>query len=274
MPYRPMYDRHAIQEVVFALIVKREFEPQEVNAVIEAHDRWREELPKVTPTKVHRIVVGDAPLPADIKPAEEVGIVGVRFEALKRDGSLDWRLSLENNWIAVNCLTYTRWNDIWATARLLLDQVSEIVINPKLPVIGAALQYVDEFVWEGDIEEYTTTGLLREDSDLVPASIRNKGPLWHLHQGWFHSEELPLPGRRLQKVHIDAVERGKIYVTRIDTVLRHDFSNELPSYAAVFRANGKPATIDPVFSEMHDESKRLLASFITNEMAERIDLNA
>ncbi len=74
--------------------------------------------------------------------------------------------------------------------------------------------------------------------------------------------------------HIDAVERGEIYVTRIDTVLRHDFSNELPSYAAVFRANGKATAIDPVFSEMHDESKRLLASFITNEMAERIDLNA
>lgn len=274
MPYRPIYDRHAIHEVVFALIVKREFEPQEVKAVIEAHDLWREELPKVAPTTGHKVVVSNAPLPPDMKPYEEVGIVGVRFDALKRDGSLDWRLKLENNWIAVNCLSYTRWNDIWTTAKLLLDQVSEIVINPKLPVIGAALQYVDEFVWEGDIKDYTTTDLLRENSNLVPASIRNKGPLWHLYQGWFQSEELPLPGRRLQKVHIDAIEKEGRYVARIDTLLRHDFSNELPSYTAVFPANGKAATIDPVFSEMHDESKRLLASFITNEMVERIDLNA
>jgi uncharacterized protein (TIGR04255 family) len=273
VPFRPLYDRHAIKEVVFALTLKRQFEPEEVKAVMEAHERWREELPKISPTTAHRVVFGNTPLPPDVEPYEQLGIAGVLFEALKRDGSLDWRLRLEQNWIAVNCLSYTRWADIWPTAKNLLDQVCAIVVNPKLPVVGAALQYIDEFVWEGDIGGYTVADLLRDDSELLPGSIRTKGALWHVHQGWFQYEDLSVPGRCLHKVHIDGVERDGKYVTRIDTTLRHDLADELTSYTAVFGSNGKRAPIDSVFGEMHDESKRLMASFITEEMAERIDLS-
>jgi uncharacterized protein (TIGR04255 family) len=273
VPFRPLHDRHAIQEVVFVLMFGREFAPAEVEAVVKAHDRWREELPKVTRFTAQRIEIQDAG-PPQIRPAEEAGVIGVAFDAVKRDGSLDWRLRLQQNWIGVNCLSYTRWNQVWPTARGFLDQVGGILINPKLPVVGAALQYIDLFVWEGDIEQYRADELFRADSGFVPRSIWDKGPLWHLYQGWFQKEDLPAAGRRLEKVHIDAVEREGTYQTKVDITLRHDLADELPSYRSVFGADGEQACIDASFTAMHTQCSRLLKAYITDEMAERISLNA
>jgi uncharacterized protein (TIGR04255 family) len=275
VPFRPIHDRHAIQEVVFVLTLGRGLEAGELGTVVKAHDRWRNDLPRLTRFGAHQIqeitLTDDGP--PQIKPVEQPGVVGIAFDALKRDGSLDWRLRLQENWIGVNCLSYTRWSDVWPTARNFLAQVGEIIINPKLPIVGMALQYIDLFVWDGDTEQYRADGLFRKGSEYIPSSIWNRGPLWHLYQGWFTEENLPVAGRRLEKVHIDAVEGGGVYQTKVDTTSRHDLADELPSYKTAFGTDGEEACIDAVFTAMHLQGNRLLKAYITDEMARRISLD-
>jgi uncharacterized protein (TIGR04255 family) len=225
----------------------------------------------MTEFKAQQITLSDAG--AEVRPAGELDFVGVTFDALKRDGSIDWRLRLQQNYIAVNCLSYTRWDQVWPTSRDFLQQVCEILVKPDLPVIGMALQYVDVFLWDGDIKEYRADQLLRKESDHIPSAIFNRGPVWHLYQGWFEYADLPIEGRRLEKVHIDAVERGSAHATKVDMTLRHDLKDRLPSAGDVFHSERGEAPVDTVFTSMHTECKRLLRAFISDQMVERISLD-
>lgn len=290
MPFRPLNDSHALQEVAFALILGRSLDRAEIEAVTSAHNRWQKELPKIAPIFEQQVTFAGLetqsalanlpglPIPPGLQlpsMAGSVALKGVVFDAIKRDGSLDWRLRADGEMLGVNCLSYTRWHDVWANARNLLSQACSIVMKPNLPVAGAALQCIDVFLWEGDSAEYRADQLFRMDADYFPRSIRDHGPLWHMHQGWFRHEGLPFAGRRLEKIHIDAVEGtfggAKGYSVKIDITLRYDLETPLNSYAALFE--GERAFIDIVFNDMHEQNKRFVSEILTEDVQRRIGLH-
>jgi uncharacterized protein (TIGR04255 family) len=199
-------------------------------------------------------------------------VSGISFEAVKRDGSLDWRFLLQGIQGVVNCLSYTKWEGIWPVARGLFWQIPDLLARPELTVSGAVLQYVNQFIYEGDLEEYHIQELFRTSSPYIPGTVwETSGPLWHLHQGWFSHDELVVPGRRLEKIDVDAIQREGNHLIKIDTHLRYDFKEPQTD---IFGVGDAPGQIDEVFSDMHTRSKRILSALIAEEMAGRIGLNA
>lgn len=268
MPFRPKNERHAIQEVVFVLNYQRAFNQQEVNAVIASHDRWKADLPGLKPMAGFQIEFGE-----DAQVQQTTGpLSGVSFDAHKRDGSLDWRLRIQDKWIAVNCLSYTRWAEVSARARKLLSDASSIASAADNPVVGIALQYIDVFEWVGNIDGYRLDELLDKDSDLVLPGLFEAGPLWHLHQGRFRMNGLPAAGRLLERVHLDGAQYKDVHNVKIDITLRLDLAEPVAGAAAVFE--GKAPLVDPVLEYLHKHNKELLEDLITAEMAKRIELNA
>jgi uncharacterized protein (TIGR04255 family) len=265
VPFRPSHERHAIREVAFVLSFSREFESTELETIMRAHERWRDELPKASRLTGQQIMITGTG--AEIRPIEQP-LNGLSFEAVKRDGSLEWRFLLQGNRVVVNCLSYTKWESIWPVARGLFHQVPDLLDEDELRIIGCGLEYINQFFWDGDPGNYDIQELFKTPSCYIPDSILNaEGPLWHMHQGWFSREGLVVPGRRLEKVKVDAIRQNEDHLTKIDITMRYDFQESM-----IARENLD--CIDSAFADMHDRIKECLGSFLTEEMTERISLNA
>jgi uncharacterized protein (TIGR04255 family) len=266
--FNPINERHAIAEVVFQLVLDQNFSPKGIQSLIDTHAKWKDDLPRLN---VH------TPIEIPLLGSEGSGVVslsggspgGVSFEAMKRDGSLEWRLQALGNSLTVNCLDYSRWPEVWARAKSYLQAVSQMICESGVAFRQCLLQYVDIFEWRGPVENYHATSLLKADSRYLPESIWAYGPLWHLHQGWF---SLLADGRVLNRINLDGVQvNDDRYQVRIDSYLSIEFRS--PIKIADRLAEDWPQ-VDEIFTKLHGLNKELLSNLIVDEVQQRIGLNA
>ncbi|QUD86972.1 TIGR04255 family protein [Phenylobacterium montanum] len=266
MPFEPINERHAIREVAFAFQFARPFNVEEIDTLAKDHDAIRSELPKLQRPMFLQFFVGpDASQTLNTPPG------GANFESYKRDGTLDWRLSVTNNLLTVNCLTYTRWVDVWARAKHYISFAMPHLVKEDNAVSDIGLQYIDEFAWSGPIEEYDNRLILKAGGDNIPNSILGRGPLWHIHQGWFEPRERPLNGRLLNRMHVDALLVDDKHIVRFDSTLSLDIdeADRPTKCAALINEDG---IADQVLSELHAVNKAVLGSYITDDLAKEIEL--
>lgn len=265
MPFEPQGLNHAIIEAVFGFQLARNFNQGEVDALIVAHDKvFKNDLPRVNRTQV--LFLGAMPANVQITPP----VAGVAFDAIKKDGGLEWRLRAEDNSLLVNCLDYSRWSQVWPKAREYLRAASDILLATDNTIAGVLLQYIDVFCWDGPLANYNVAELLDANGAHVPKSVLGCEPLWHLHQGWYRTDNLPAPGRLLERVHLDAVldEKG-IPVVKVDTYMMLELAGQQNNVATF--GGGAPMA-DRVFDDLHKANKSLLKSFLTSDMAKKINL--
>ena len=221
MAFAPLGERHAIAEVVFAIQVSPAIDHADRANLKSGHAKWQAHLPALldSPTVAfHVSSPGAQPPPPPLAPLD--------FVRYKSDGKIDWRLHIEDQSIAVNCLAYTRWQHVWTHARALFARVSEVLPETTL-IASVSLQYINLFSWTGPTEDYDSRALLDESSSSVPESVLDRGPLWHLHQGWFRPHPDPPGGRILDRMHIDAIagQDGK-HLVKFENLLRFDFDGD------------------------------------------------
>ncbi len=266
MPFEPVSEAHAVVEVVFGLDMTRSFSRKEIDALSDAHDQWKDWLPRKAREQIIGLAVGS------LSQTVEPGVGGVRFERTKPDGSTEWRFSVSGQRVSVNCLAYTRWKEISDKALNLMAEAVRISAGPSSHVANVFLQYIDRFQWRGRDADYRIGELLNLGDDWLPSSLSRRGKVWHMHQGWFKSEDIPVDGRALERIHIDGILVGQTVPTvQIDTYIRVDPIESL-SASALFESEG--VEIRRIFDELHRESKRLLNAVLVEEAARRIGLNA
>lgn len=269
MAFVPIGERHAIAEVVFALQVSPGITLEDRKSLANAHQQWEAFLPGIA--ELTMLAVGVAESDAQLSPPPVPPLDFVRH---KSDGSLDWRLHILDKYIVVNCLTYTRWPHIWKQARELFTKVSR-VLPDTTRVESVSLQYVNIFYWSGKTEDYDSRRLLDEQSRCVPASVLNRGPHWHLHQGWFGRPTEPPVGRILERMHIDAIDdQAGRHVVKFENLHRFDFdmNSGVPSLRAAF-STAKTA-MDASFEHLHGRAKEALGAYLTADIRRSINLHA
>lgn len=266
MTFEPKSKDHAIVEVVFGVQLARPLAPDEMEALAKAHDRWRDDLPKLGRLPVFQISIGDAPGGLIPQPVQ-----GVSFERVKPDGNLDWRLRADSTALFVNCLSYDGWENVWPKTARFFKDACEVALASDNAVQGLILQYLDVFEWVNAADKYAVDALLSRDSQYLPGSLWNQGPFWHLHQGWYRSGNLPVNGRILERIHLDAVvdETGQPTV-KMDTFL----NLELGPDAHITDPFGVASKhTDKLFNYLHDLNKDLVRAYINKDMAKRIGLD-
>jgi len=267
--FRPKSGNHAIVEVVFGLVLRRPFTPTEMEALALAHDRWKDQLPRLGRTAVLQVLLGEQPA-STVQSIQPVS--GVSFERIKPDGNVEWRLRADERRFVVNCLNYESWSTIWPRARGYLADACQIALGSDNSITGLLLQYIDVFEWTSNPANYRLDALLSRGSPFVPESLWDKGPRWHLHEGWYRQDNLPVAGRLLERLHINGVldNLGRPTV-KMDAYLALEL--EKAQSSATFFGNSAPE-IDRLFDELHDLQKGLMRGYLTKEMAQRIGLNA
>lgn len=265
MPFKPIGERHAIEEVVFLIAFSRAFSAIEIGRVVEKHELWKSELPKLTRPQIIQLAFGPENEP-DVGPPPPVAPAA--FQSFKRDGSIDWQFKVEDNLLSVNCLTYSRWDAVSRQARSLLDKVLPIVLDQSNRASSVGLQYIDTFLWGGDLEAYKADELFNKKSGFFPEKFRPVGPYWHFHQGEYDYLDQTPPKRILERVHLDAVMADNIPNVRIDTMLRSDFAGGADATAKTFKNE-----IFEEFEALHVRNKAVLATVISEELQDQISLN-
>lgn len=266
MPFKPIGERHAIEEVVFMVGFSRSFGADEIARVVEHHHLWKADLPKLfRPPMLH---VSFAEM-EDQATAPPPPIVPAIFQSFKRDGSIDWQLKIENSFIAVNCLSYSRWDAVSRQAKILLEKVLGLILDENNRLQNVTLQYIDTFVWDGDISDYRVDGLLNRKSGFFPDSFDPEGPLWHFHVGEFeYFEDQATPKRILDRTHLDATEASGNARVRIDTTLRTEFRG-----GADAMLDSAREVLQETLNSMHSRNKLLLAKLICGELQDQIALH-
>jgi len=274
MAFAPNNKNNAISEVAFVISLGGQPEESQIQAFTDKYTiEWGEDLPIKEEVRGQRIQMG--PDMSAGPQLLESQLDGARFRTLQRDGTLDWQVGIEDTLVKVNCGSYSRWDNVWPTALSYLKQVSAAFISPATPVVSFGLQYIDEFIWTGDIGAYDASEVFDSASEFFLSHMNREGHLWHLHQGWFVSNNLPEPGRRLERLHIDALEQGPVkrFPTKIDTMLRHDLAEARGSFAEVFNSIEGNILVERIFISLHQRNKEILKSLLTTEMAKRIGLD-
>ncbi len=264
MAFEPCNETHAITEVVLAVVGRDGFTYDDRSSVRAAHSKWQALLPGLQEEGAFNIAVA-AP-GADLPPPPMPPLAFTRFRA---DGGAEWRLLLDASALVVNCGSYAGWEEVWSTARRLFADVAEVLHSQAQQIQSVVLEYWDVFRWTGD-DHYDARTLLKE-STLVPPRIFERGPIWHLNQGWYVDPSSPIAGRILQRMHINSAGQDEQYQVWFNTHHRFDL-RDTPNLKGVFAE--PDSLVDDLFNHLHNASKTLLAEFLTAEMARRINLNA
>ncbi len=95
------------------------------------------------------------------------------FQSFRRDGSLEWQMQANQNWLAVNCMSYTRWDAISKQAISLLMRGLASFEADNWPITAVTLQYIDTFLWDGVLTDYDCKDLLDKESKFTPKRIQS-----------------------------------------------------------------------------------------------------
>lgn len=268
MAFEPRSGEHALVEAVFGIALSQPVSPDQFFAIANNHALWKEDLPRVERLASMPFFLGNTV----ITPQNNVQMMGIVFDEVKRDASLSWRMKIENNMIYINCLSYDAWANVWAKAKDLIIRLQQAVfLGNGTSVVSCVLQVIDAFDWSGSAEEYDAKQLFRSNEVHIMSSVLEKGPYWHHYQGWYRYEGLPEGVQKtLERVSIDAAiepTSGTCQV-KFDAYQQLDL-NEPVEFGAFLGADG---SCDQLFNFLHDSNKRLLSEYISDEMARKIKL--
>lgn len=265
--FEPIHDRHAIARVVFGLHLDSDLSRDEYDRVVKAHDRWQEILPRIEEGPVVSVAFG-SPRQVPATPP----LPPLSFQRMAPAGQIEGELRVHQDLIAIHWTAYTTWDAMWNTARYLFGSVVGCMQEGR-GLRAVELQYLDVFVMTEKPSSEDFRSLLDIDSRNLPTGIMDRGPFWHLHQGWFLTpSDLPAGAERLlQRMHLDSVqESSSRYLVRLDN--HHRLDLEPAQRLATFFGNDDGGAT-AVFRSLHDSAKRLLARFLTPAAAGRISLD-
>lgn len=257
MDFVPCNEDHAIQTVTFALTLSRSVTVEDVQALVDMHDRVRSDLPALS-------------FPNQFEPSVEL--------AYRRpDGSATWALRLAGNEVGVECSRYTRWDKVWGMARGYLRLAIEACSNsdPETAYAFPALKVVDRF--RALSVPYKLDTLLVRDP-LIPAMAFESGAAWHSNVGWFAPLEnlrvlnhLNLSGRTDAEHDRETDQIERVASVVIDHTQRAQVS--LFDAASALGNDGAGA-LEDAMQQLHDGNKAILGRILAAKVRERIGLRS
>jgi hypothetical protein len=196
--FKPVSGDHAIERVVFSLAFDRSFDAEDISQIRKQHAVWATDLPALRDPPGFMIVT-EPEISAVTLPA-------VEFAFLRPDGSAVWSMRIMGPEVVIECSRYTRWAKVWDAAQRHLARFLAI----KWPGSGRALAKAslvvqDAFVCDEGEADFPT---LLNEGPLLPTSLFDAGPNWHVHTGRFFGTEIY--DRILSNVNVDAVLQSVI----------------------------------------------------------------
>lgn len=156
---------------------------------------------------------------------------------------------------------YNRWEGFY----LNLEQVLTILQQtlPENEIIAVALEYNDDFTWQGEIKDFEWSKLFKENSKMLSKDF---------HEHPLLKFEI-LRNRKIENQKIEREVLEQLSITRRGdrhVRIQHHLNLEMKNHLTT------KSLIDPIFtaelSELHTTNKEVLTSLLTTKMAQRVGL--
>jgi uncharacterized protein (TIGR04255 family) len=262
---RPYSDQHAIKTMAFVVEPERDISPDEFERLSVLEKKLKSELPRLVSHRAVTLNLGaDGGATSNLHAGEGPG--GFTLDRLMADGTPEWALSLQPNFVRVLCNKYERWEGTWKKAQYYFDEALPIVLEDN-SIKAITLQYVDEFKIEGNVAEFRAEELFRTGSPYLTPVVFDAESLWHSHSGRFCTTE---DGHRLLNVvNVSLVAQEDGVTAQI--VMTHKI--DAPTGGGLFSPDEDPrAGMDRLMCLLHENDKQILSEVITDKYIELIGL--
>ena len=230
-------------------------------------ETWRDILPR---RSVSRGAMVDPNSPRIL--LDQSQIVGLSYEYLNADGSIQKGLRIEENRVAFLIGNYTHWDEIWPEIEGILRTVIDRIDDGN-PIRAFSSEYTDLFVAEGAHEEFDASQILKAESNLLSGHIFERKLNWHMHTGFFEFIDDPAPHRVLTRVNLDLRDNSDKKRRELTIVLFHSLSGISTPFVGV--DDLKDAISErglENFRHLHDIDRKTVQKILCDDMLERIGL--
>ena len=268
--FEPVHAAHAIEQVVFVLKFERPLEEAQFMRVLRVAERFNRELPNKTPILGISFVVGPdsknppSPIPTTLK--------GTSFKRPGVDGGFTHELNVETDALTFRITLYSRWDAIWQEADKYFSSLIELYAE-QARLLTISINYVDKFVWSGNIDKCRPSALLRAGSKYICPHVYDINELWHSHTGAFI--RLDSHTRRLLNVNIDSLDENLAEGSRRVVLVTTILNDQLNQYGYEESRISPEVIVDYInqrMQDLHGFGKDVLREIINDEMCRRIAL--
>lgn len=267
--FEPIHQAHAIAEMVMFF----EFLPglgTNIERLLPLRSELEADFPASDLLEVVQFTFGAQPSSA---PQSKAG--GIELRRFKPDGSFEWLIRITPQSISIHCLEYTRWKYVWDKVNGYADRIFAKLAGIDVGISGIGLKYVDQFVFQGELDAYNADLLFRRESSLLHARAFSSEVQWHCHTGWF--QNAGSLGEVLSQMNVESAITNVHTSQRAVVVIDHTFTRraqregELTPYLTLSKT-GLEARSN-LAQWMHDANKELLSDLLIDTVRERISLN-
>ena len=270
--FDPIHAAHAIEQVVFVIQFDSTLDEAQLSEVRKVAMQFKSDKDLPGQMEVQEFSIAFSPPGSE--PPEPPPLVppGLVLQSIGRDGTVENDLRVERATLTFRTALYSRWDSAWAQARRYFESIVPAYTQYSR-IRAISLNYVDKFVWAGDVAECNPSLLISTHSRYVCPHVFETREFWHSHTGKFiRTDDYT---KRLLNVNIDYLEEASVVDTRrvvsITTVVT-DMLNQ-PGYSSV--GVTKEDSLDFVEKRMqnlHAFGKDILGDIISTEMSKRIAL--
>ncbi len=265
--FNPIHSAHAIEQVVLVLQFDKPLDSTNFAEVLKAAEQFKPDFSKSIPIQKLTFVFG-----AGASNQPDPINSGTSFQKTGADESVENELRVEQAALTFTTTKYTRWAAVWSQASSYFDALVPFYTK-HAGLSGISVNYVDKFVWSGNVNDCKPSYLLRTDSKYLCPHVYTAEDFWHSHTGAFTRYDAFT--RRLLNVNVDYLDEIRLEQTHrivaITTVLADQLNQ--PGYTP--RSLNQDQNIDFIKSHMdnlHILGKAVFGNIINDTMSDRIAL--
>lgn len=254
---------HAVQAAMFVLELPAQI-PTELIQKASAHYDSSKALLDFFPIKAENRgmlinITNDA-----VGVNQTDGIQGITLQRIATDGTPEFIFSIQGNQLAFTCNKYTRWQDVSKKAIELLNEFS-VLICPVAGVAVIALQYIDEFIITGKLDEYRSSILFNSQNKRLPVAVLDENDFWHNHAGWFESNTKD--NRVLNNLNVSYYPQQP-NINAVQIISAHKEILKEP----IFEYEKLVAIMPSSFEKLHTKNKEMFKEILNEETLKSINL--
>lgn len=257
---------HAIEVANFVVNLGLAIDHADVRRFDERVETLRTLFPAINSPEMFHIAFG-GPVPGNAKPPAPVPVKELTF--FSNDGRPEWVGSFGENRVVVSCRKYTKWEEVWPSAKARLDALLGCIDEYK-PVHSVDYSVTDTFSSAKSDAALISPNIFKENDFIAKHILGSVDPRWDFSQGWFDNPD----DRDQILVRVDGRSgvQNDLVVASIGNLHSQRFGTGIGVGELLSSENGGASKADQIFDSFHDKNKELLKSLLVDQLLVRMRL--